>query len=149
MLEFIINTYGSQIALAAIAGIFGYLGMVAKRLATKYLNTETKRKVAKIVAQAVEQAWKALHGPDKLSKALELAATLLAKEGIKFDAAEMAILIEAAVAEFNDAFNTAPVLEGIAVEDLDDEQLRAVLVQMGFAYTENMTREEMLAALDE
>ena len=149
MLEFIINTYGSQIALAAIAGIFGYLGMVAKRLATKYLNTETKRTVAKIVVQAVEQAWKALHGPDKLSKALELAATLLAKEGIKFDAAEMAILIEAAVAEFNDAFNTAPVLEGVAVEDLDDEQLRAVLVQMGFTYTENMTREEMLAALDE
>ena len=41
------------------------------------------------------------------------------------------------------------VLEGVAVEDLDDDQLRSVLQQCGFAYTENMTREEMLAALDE
>ena len=41
------------------------------------------------------------------------------------------------------------ILEGVAVEDLDDDQLRSVLQQCGFAYTENMTREEMLAALDE
>ena len=41
------------------------------------------------------------------------------------------------------------VLDGIAVEDLDDDQLRSLLQQCGFAYTENMTREEMLAALDE
>lgn len=39
--------------------------------------------------------------------------------------------------------------EGIDVDDLDDDQLRYVLQQCGFAYTENMTREEMLAALDE
>lgn len=43
----------------------------------------------------------------------------------------------------------APVLEGIAVEDLDDEQLRELLQQIGYAYTADMTREEMLAALDE
>ena len=41
------------------------------------------------------------------------------------------------------------ILEGIAVEDMYDEQLRSVLQQAGFAYTENMTPEEMLAALDE
>ena len=41
------------------------------------------------------------------------------------------------------------VLEGICVEDLDDDQLRSVLQQMGYAYTDGMTREEMLAALDE
>ena len=45
--------------------------------------------------------------------------------------------------------NGTLVLEGIAVEDLDDDQLRSLLQQCGFAYTENMTREEMLAALDE
>lgn len=42
-----------------------------------------------------------------------------------------------------------PILEGIAVEDLDDAQLRGFLQLNGFAYTEGMTREEMLAALDE
>lgn len=41
------------------------------------------------------------------------------------------------------------ILEGIAVEDLDDDQLRSLLQQIGFTYTDNMTREEMLAALDE
>lgn len=40
-------------------------------------------------------------------------------------------------------------LKGVAVEDLDDNQLRCLLKQMGFAYTESMTRDEMLAALDE
>lgn len=129
--------------------VFGWLGLQAKKLAAKYLNDQTKRDVAKIVVQAVEQAWKAIHGPEKLAKALELAAALLEKKGIDFDAAEMEILIEAAVAEFNDAFHSGVIMEGIAVEDLDDDQLRSLLQQCGFAYTENMTREEMLAALDE
>lgn len=148
MLEYFIYSYGNQILLAALCAIFGALGLAVKKLATKYLDTETKRTVAKIVVQAVEQAWKALHGEDKMQKALEFAATLLRKYGVPFDADEMRIMIEAAVAEFNDAFNTT-VLEGVAVEDLTDEQLRSLLQQCGFAYTENMTREEMLEALDE
>ncbi len=41
------------------------------------------------------------------------------------------------------------IVEGVAVEDLTDDQLRSLLQQCGFTYTENMTREEMLAALDE
>lgn len=133
----------------SIPFVFGWLGLQVKKLAAKYLNDQTKQNVAKVVVQAVEQAWKALHGPDKLDKALELAAELLEKKGIHFDAAEMEILIEAAVAEFNDAFHSGTIMEGIAVEDLTDEQLRELLLQCGFAYTENMTREEMLAALDE
>lgn len=47
------------------------------------------------------------------------------------------------------AGENAVILEGVAVEDLDDDQLRSLLQQMGYTYTENMTREEMLAALDE
>ena len=148
MLEYFINTYGSQILLAILCAIFGLLGMVVKNLAARFLDNETKRTIAKMAAQFVEQAWKDLHGADKLHKALEAAETLLAKQGIKFDADEMKILIEAAVGEFNEAFNNN-ILTGIDVEDLTDDQLRGLLKQMGFAYTENMTREEMLAALDE
>jgi hypothetical protein len=44
---------------------------------------------------------------------------------------------------------TGPILEGIDVDDLTDDQLRSVLQQMGFAYTDAMTREELLDALDE
>ena len=42
-----------------------------------------------------------------------------------------------------------PVLDGIDVDDLTDAQLRSVLQQMGFGYTEDMTREQLLEALDE
>ena len=52
----------------------------------------------------LEQAWKTLHGADKLQKALDTAQVLLAKKGIHFDAVEMKVYIEAAVAEFNEAF---------------------------------------------
>ena len=51
-----------------------------------------------------------LHGADRLTKALETAESLLKKKGIDFDAEEMRILIEAALAEFNDAFKK-PLLE--------------------------------------
>ena len=57
-----------------------------------------------MAVQFVEQVWTTLHGADKLAKALETAATLLKKKGIDFDAEEMQVLIEAAVAEFNEAF---------------------------------------------
>lgn len=40
------------------------------------------------------------------------------------------------------------ISDGIAVEDLTDEQLRSLLDQMGYTCTEDMTREEMLAELD-
>ena len=43
----------------------------------------------------------------------------------------------------------AIILDGICVEDLDDDQLRSLLQQMGYTYTDTMTREELLAALDE
>ena len=49
----------------------------------------------------MEQVWTSLHGADKLAKALETAEVLLKKKGIDFDAGEMQVLIEAAVAEFN------------------------------------------------
>lgn len=142
----IINACSAEVARIILLALAGALGTVVAKL----LNTETKRRVAKIAAQFAEQVYKDLHGDDKLQKALEAAAALLKKRGLKFDAAEMRILIEAAVGEFNEVFvKSWPILEGIAVEDLDDDQLRSLLQQCGFAYTENMTREEMLAALDE
>jgi predicted MFS family arabinose efflux permease len=44
----------------------------------------------------------------------------------------------------------AEVLDGIDVEDLTDDQLRAVLVQLGLSrtYTDGLTRPQLLAALD-
>lgn len=68
-------------------------------------------------------------------------------------------MVKDALAEMEELLKTNPaiaaylengiVVEGVAVEDLDDSQLRSLLQQMGYTYTDNMTREELLAALDE
>lgn len=110
----IINMYGAEIIgtlLVALAGIFG---MVAKNLAAKYLDTETKRTLAKVVVQFVEQAYKHLHGKDKLSAALVTLSDLLAQKKIHATEAEMKVLIEAAVAEFNEVFKKPVNDEGAA-----------------------------------
>ena len=145
----IINTYAAEIIGAILTALAGVVAVAVKNLATKYINTKVKRDIARTVVQGVEQIYKDLHGEEKLGKALEAAADMLTANGITVTDLELRMLIEAAVGEFNQVFNSDTIMEGIAVEDLTDEQLRELLLQCGFAYTENMTREEMLAALDE
>lgn len=99
-----INTYGVQIMYAIITAIAGYVGIVAKNLVTKYLNDKTKREVAKDAVKFVEQVFKNLHGEEKLNEALEAAAEMLAEKGITVTDLELRVLVEAAVAEFNKAF---------------------------------------------
>ena len=71
MFEYFIYCYGTQILTAILCAIFGCLGYAIKRLATKYINDDTKRTIAKVAVQFVEQVWTSLHGADKLAKALE------------------------------------------------------------------------------
>lgn len=104
MFEYFVYCYGNQILTAILCAIAGCLGYTVKKIYQNHVNDDTKRAVAKTVAAFVEQVWKNLHGADKLNKALETAQELLEKKGIPFDADEMMVLIEAAVAEFNEAF---------------------------------------------
>ena len=99
-----INTYGMQIMYAIITAIAGYVGIVVKNLVTKYLNDKTKKEVAKNAVQFVEQVYKNLHGEDKLAEALVAASEMLAEKGITITELELRVLVEAAVAEFNKAF---------------------------------------------
>ena len=114
MFEYFIYHYGTQIIAAILCAIFGCLGYAIKKLAVKYINDDTKRAIARVAVQFVEQVWNTLHGADKLAKALETAEALLKKKGIDFDAEEMQILIEAAVAEFNEAFKKPLTAESTA-----------------------------------
>ena len=99
-----INTYGVQIMYAIITAIAGYVGIVVKNLITKYLNDKTKKAVAKSAVQFVEQVYKNLHGEEKLAEALVAASEMLAEKGITITDLELRVLVEAAVAEFNKAF---------------------------------------------
>lgn len=106
-MEFIklfISEYGTTILYAVLTALAGYIGIFAKKLYTKYVNDKTKQAVAKTVVQAVEQIYKDLHGEEKLNKALEAASEMLAEKGITITDLEMRMLIEAAVAEFNNVF---------------------------------------------
>ena len=99
-----IDTYAVELMYAAIVAIFGWLGAAAKSLATKYINNKIKKDLAKTVVQFVEQVYKDLHGEEKLNAALTAFSEMLAEKGITITDLEMRMLIEAAVAEFNDAF---------------------------------------------
>ena len=97
-----------------------WLGLELKKLAQKYVNTQTKKDVARTVVQAVEQIYKDLHGEEKLAKALEAASEILTEQGIHVTGLELRTLIEDAVGEFNGVFwadNTAEVvIEGVKAE---------------------------------
>lgn len=106
-----ISAYGVEIMYAILTFIAGWLGTVIKNLATKWLNDKTKQDVAKTCVKAVEQIYKDLHGEEKLNKALEAASEMLHSENITITDIELRMLIEAAVAEFNDAFNKTTTTE--------------------------------------
>ena len=115
IIKTIMATYGNPLAALILSIVFGALGMIAKKLFAKYIDTPIKEAVARSAAAFVEQVWKDIHGKEKIKKALETAETLLKKKGLAFDAEEMEILIEAAVAEFNDAF-AKPLLQADTAE---------------------------------
>ena len=102
----IINMYGAEIIGTVLVALAGAFGMIAKNLATKYLDNDTKKTMAKIVVQFIEQTYKDLHGDAKLNAALAIMAELLQEKKIHTTHLEMKVLIEAAVAEFNEVFKT-------------------------------------------
>ena len=104
MFEYFMVTYGNEIITMIVTAIFGMIGIAVKNLVAKYLNDNTKRAVAKTVVQFVEQCFKDIHGKEKLEVALNRACEMLTEKGINVSAMEMETLIEAAVAEFNEAF---------------------------------------------
>ena len=116
-IKMFVSDYGTTILYAILSGVFAWLGVKAKALVDKYLNDKTKQAVAKTVVQAIEQVYKDLHGEEKLNKALEAASEMLAEKGITVTDLEMRMLIEAAVAEFNKAFEKTET-DADTVEDL-------------------------------
>ena len=106
-LKVFINQYGLEIVTTIVTAIVGYIAVVAKNLAQKYINDKTKKDVAKIVVSGIEQCYKALEGPQKLEKALEAAGSMLAEKGIKVTEVELRMLLESALSEFNKVFENS------------------------------------------
>ena len=104
IVEFI-NQYGYDLLYAIVVAIGGFIGMALKNLATKFVNDKIKAQVAMTAVKGVEQIYKDLHGEEKLNAALSAASEMLAEKGISCSELELRMLIEAAVAECNNAFN--------------------------------------------
>lgn len=98
------ESYGVEIITTVITAITGWLAVVIKKLATKYLNDKTKQDIAKIVVSGIEQCYKTLGGPAKLEKAIEAATEMLNEKGIKVTEVELRMLLEGALGEFNKVF---------------------------------------------
>ena len=133
MFQQFISEYGTTILYTILTAIAGYIGIVLKNLCKKYLNDKTKKAVAKSCVQFVEQVYKDLHGPEKLEVALSAAKEMLAEKGIECTELEMRVLIEAALASFNDAFNSTEE------EEKDDEE---VFIPLGTDEIEEPETEE-------
>lgn len=110
--EFITNN-GSELLLTIITAIFAFLGTAVKNIVKKWANNTEKRKIVKDVVMAVEQMYKNIHGTEKFNKAMETASEMLTQKGIIVTELELMTMIEAAVCEFNDAFNKESWKQGI------------------------------------
>lgn len=101
----LLSDYGMQIIGAALTAIAGALGFMIKKLVTKFLNDKTKKEVAEIVVQGIEQIYQTLSGPEKLEKAIETATEMLNEKGITCTELELRMLLESALGKFKDVFN--------------------------------------------
>ena len=109
-----ISEYGTQILFAIVTAIAGYIGLVVKNIYQKYINDKMKENIVKNAVKFVEQVYKDLHGEEKLNEALVAAAEMLNEKGIAVTGLELRVLVEAAVAEFNGAFNNIIEKEEVA-----------------------------------
>ena len=99
------NGYVGQVLGVILVAILGFLGVQAKNLYKKYVNTEIKQAVCRSVVRFVEQVYIDIHGPEKLHEAMKKASELLEGYGISITEDELVTMIEAAVNEFNGQFN--------------------------------------------
>ena len=100
-----VSAYGLTIAYAAMTALAGAAGVLFKRWLEKVRSDKTKREVAELCVQAVEQVYRDLHGAEKYQKCAEAMAQMLALRGVAVTALEIRVLCEAALARFNQAFS--------------------------------------------
>ena len=103
----IISGYIMEIVKLVIFALVALMAGEAKKLWNRYVNSDIKRNVARVVVRAVEQIYTELHGDDKLHMAMQRASAILLEYGIEASDYELVSLIEAAVNEFNDTFHKA------------------------------------------
>lgn len=93
-----------SLASAAIAALAGVVGTLVKRAYDKIVGERIAKSTVETCVAAVEQLYHDMNGEEKKQKAIEYIAEMLEKKGVTIAQVEIELMIEAAVAEFNDAF---------------------------------------------
>ncbi len=114
-----LDSYLTQIILTIFLALAAWLGVQAKNLYKKYINTEIKQAIVKNAVLFVEQTCKDIHGHDKLVEAMRKASEILEEYGIHISETELVTMIESAVKEFINNFVIEDItpLYGGTVED--------------------------------
>lgn len=129
----LINNLG-EILFGLATTIFGFFAAIAKKMADEYMANKEKKEIVRTVVMGVEQMHHGLKGSDKLKKAMESASEMLLEKGIRITELELLMLIEAAVCEFNDAFNKEEWKNSLDEATSSDEPVLG-----GDTYTETET----------
>lgn len=87
-----------------LTGLFTYIGNRLKKVYEEKVNNETAKAVVEDAVRFVEQVYTDLNGKEKLQKATEQVAEVLASKGIKITSAEINMLIESAVYGLNEGW---------------------------------------------
>lgn len=109
-----VSEYGTTILYGILTAIAGALGIWVKSRYNEYINDKTKERIVRVCVGAVEQLYKELHGEEKYNKVVESAVEMLNEKGITITDLELKMLIEATVAEFNEAFKKTENIESTA-----------------------------------
>ena len=94
------------VAEALLCALAGYLGIRIRGICVRFFNDREKEATARIAVQATEQICRELHGEEKLNAALARMSELLTARGVPFEAEEAKLLLESAVAEFNNTLRS-------------------------------------------
>lgn len=84
----------------------GYVALIIKSYFETKSKNEEIEKIVKTAVRAGEQMFKDFHGEEKLNLVLEGASAMLTEKGINVSEFELKWMIESAIGEFNDVFNS-------------------------------------------
>lgn len=91
----------------AVTAILGYIGVKIKKSMDEKEISDTKKQVVEMCVKATEQLFKGYTSSEKFDECAKAASEMLESKGIPVTDLEIKYLIEAAIAEFNDAFKNS------------------------------------------
>ena len=102
-----VQTYAPTVLYSVLVAVAGFLGGCVKRYYERISADETKKKVVETCVKAVEQIYRDADGEKKKQEAIKGIREMLDAKGIQIADIEIEMLLEAAVAEYNNVFRAA------------------------------------------